>query len=38
MYAGQKISGKTVKRIENLRSGRWVYFTDGTVAVYRYAG
>ncbi len=36
MYTGQKIDGKTIARIENLRSGQWVYFTDGTVQVYRY--
>lgn len=38
MYIGQEINGKTVKHIESLRSGRWVYFTDGTVEVYRHAG
>jgi hypothetical protein len=37
-YVGQKINGKTVVRIESLRSGWWVYFNDGTVEVHRYDG
>lgn len=34
-FAGQKVDGKTVKRVERLRSGQWVYFTDGTLRIYR---
>lgn len=34
---GRRIAGKTVKTVEELRSGYWVTWADGAVTVVRYA-
>lgn len=35
-YVGQEIDGKRIKKIEDLRSGYWLFFWDGTVSIVRH--
>ncbi|MDI9829727.1 hypothetical protein [Streptomyces sp. KAU_LT] len=37
LFRGKKVNGKTVRKVEDLRSGYWVTWTDGTLDVYRHA-
>jgi hypothetical protein len=38
LMRGITLDGQLVKRVEHLRSGQWVTFTDRTVKVYPHPG
>ncbi|WP_411092280.1 hypothetical protein [Streptomyces sp. 049-1] len=37
LFRGKKVNGKTVRKVEDLRSGYWVTWADGTLDVYPHA-
>jgi hypothetical protein len=37
LFRGKKVNGKTVRKVEDLRSGYWVTWSDGTLSVLPHA-
>ncbi|MEV0016661.1 hypothetical protein [Streptomyces tendae] len=37
LFRGKKVGAKTVRKVQDLRSGYWVTWTDGTLNVFPHA-